>query len=281
MTMLDEIPRRLLGTMVTYGFARIELDDDLALARRLGARVLEVLPDWRVLPDPDRLRERVADAGLTLHSAHGCWGGQSIRADRVDLGSPDSATHRASVDDLKTCVDWLDAAGGTCLVVHPGGLSGAGQGPIRRDALTRGLAELADHARGGDVTICVENMPPGVHPGSRMIDLFRLVSMLDLPQLALALDTGHAHISDSAPAETMAAGRFLRTTHVHDNNGRQDAHLPPGLGTLDWPGWVEALDAIDYRGPIVLECIRHLRNDVGCIDDALVRRLRALTRSDG
>jgi sugar phosphate isomerase/epimerase len=265
--------------MVAYGFAAIDLDSDLTLAHRLGASVLEIFPEWRSLPDPGVLRGRVADSGLTIHSAHGCWGGQSIHAYRVDLGQPDPSVHRASVADLKRCVDWLGAAGGTYLVVHPGGLSDAEEAPARRDALARGLIALAEHARGSGVVLCVENMPPGVHPGSRMADLFDLVAALDLPELALALDTGHAHITADAPAETRAAGRLLRTTHVHDNNGRQDTHLPPGLGTLDWAAWVEALDAVDYRGPILLECVRHLRNDPDSLDHAFLQRLRNLTRN--
>jgi sugar phosphate isomerase/epimerase len=264
--------------MVAYGYSEIDLDDELALARRLGASVLEVLPHWRALPDPGVLRRQVAEAGLVLHSAHGCWGGQTIRAPRVDLGQPEPAARAASVADLKRCVDWLDAAGGTYLVVHPGGLSDPELAPARRDALARGLMALAEHARGSGVVICVENMPPGVHPGSRMADLFDLVLALGRPELALALDTGHAHIAADPASETRAAGRLLRTTHVHDNNGRQDAHLPPGLGTLDWDAWLEALDAVDYRGPILLECIRHLRNDPDSLDDALTRLLQLLTR---
>jgi sugar phosphate isomerase/epimerase len=269
---------RPLGTMVAYGFSAIDLASELALARRIGARLLEVLPDWRALPDPGQLHRRVAEAGLAIHSAHGCWGGQAIRALRVDLGALGAAAHRAAVDDLKQCVDWLATAGGTCLVVHPGGLSDAADAPARRDALARGLVALAGHTRGTGVIICVENMPPGVHPGSRMADLFGLLDELDLPELALALDTGHAHIAAAAPSETHAAGRLLRTTHVHDNDGRQDAHLPPGLGTLDWPAWLEALDAVGYRGPIMLECIRHLRNQPESLDDDLRGLLRGLTR---
>jgi sugar phosphate isomerase/epimerase len=279
MTIATAIPRPL-GTMVAYGFAEIDLAADLELARRIGASVLEIFPAWRALPDPGVLRSRVAECGLTLHSAHGCWGGQSIHAYRVDLGQPDSGVHRASVADLKRCVDWLGAAGGTYLVIHPGGLSEAEQAPARRDALARGLLALAEHARGTGIVLCVENMPPGVHPGSRMADLFDLVAALDRPELALALDTGHAHIAATPAAETEAAGRLLRTTHVHDNNGRQDTHLPPGLGTLDWNAWVEALDAIDYRGPILLECIRHLRSHPDSLDDALLDRLGKLTRRD-
>jgi sugar phosphate isomerase/epimerase len=265
--------------MVAYGFATVDLGGDLALAQRLGATLLEILPDWRALPDPRLLRRQVSDAGLVIHSAHGCWGGQAIRAWRIDLGELTAAAHRAAVDDLKACVDWLAAAGGTCLVVHPGGLSEPGDARARRDALSRGLIALAEHARGTGVVLCVENMPPGVHPGSQMADLFELLAALDRPELALALDTGHAHISASAAIETHAAGRLLRTTHVHDNDGRQDTHLPPGLGTLDWPAWLQALDEIDYRGPIVLECIRHLRRAPESLNDDLRGLLGRLTRS--
>jgi sugar phosphate isomerase/epimerase len=269
---------RPLGTMVAYGFATVDFAAELALAQRLGASVLEVLPEWRALPDPGVLRRQVADSGLTVHSAHGCWGGQTIRAPRVDLGELGASAHRAAVADMKSCVDWLAAAGGTFLVVHPGGLSDAALAPARRAALARGLIALAEHARDTGVILCVENMPPGVHPGSRMADLFDLLAELDRPELALALDTGHAHLTAAAPGETLAAGRLLRTTHVHDNDGRQDTHLPPGLGTLDWPAWLEALDAIDYRGPILLECIRHLRNDPGSLSEELKGLLRRLTR---
>ena len=102
---------------------RLKLDDELSLAAWMGASVLEILPCWREFPDPVALRSRVAGAGLAIHSAHGCWGGESIRAQRVDLGSLDGSAHRDSIDDLKRCVDWLEAAGGSKLVVHPGGLS--------------------------------------------------------------------------------------------------------------------------------------------------------------
>jgi sugar phosphate isomerase/epimerase len=245
--------------MVTYGYPDIELDQELSLAVSLGTALLEILPEWSLFPDPVLVRRRAGDRGLSIHSAHGCWGGQSIRAGRVDLGSTDPSILQESVDDLKRCVDWLEEAGGTCLVVHPGGVSDAAEHVERRAALARGLLELAEHARGTDVKVCVENMPPGVHPGSRMADLAPLLAELGHPHLALALDTGHANLNEGASAETRAAGALLATTHVHDNNGRQDSHEPPGHGTIDWPDWGRALDSIGYRGPILLECIRHLR----------------------
>jgi sugar phosphate isomerase/epimerase len=247
--------------MIAYGFPRLELDDELSLAAWMGASVLEILPCWREFPDPVALRSRVAGAGLAIHSAHGCWGGESIRAQRVDLGSLDASAHRDSIDDLKRCVDWLEAAGGSKLVVHPGGLSNPEDFDARREALSRGLLALADHAEAAGVSVCVENMPPGVFPGSRTADLAAILRELDHRRLALAIDTGHARITSDPAAETLDALGLLATTHVHDNDGRHDTHQPPGRGSIDWPAWFRSLDAIDYQGPIILECIRKVRDD--------------------
>jgi sugar phosphate isomerase/epimerase len=262
--------------MVVYGFHDKVLEYDLEIARRLGATVLEILPDWRSFPDPSALRTQVEARGLRVHSAHGCWGARAIQAERVDLGATDASTHIGSVDDLRRCLDWTGAAGGRCLVVHPGGLSSPETAAERRDALARGLCALAEHARGSGVLVCVENMPPGVHPGSRMADLAALLAELDQPGVALAIDTGHAHMNSTAAQETHAAGARLRTTHVHDNNGRHDVHLPPGEGTIDWPAWSAALDAIAYDGPVMLECIRHLRESPSSLTPALLALLDQL-----
>jgi sugar phosphate isomerase/epimerase len=276
----ETVANRLLGTMIIYGFATRSLSSELDLAQQLGVDVLEILPDWKEMPDPSVLHAAVADRGLAIHSAHGCWGGRSIKADRVDLGDTDPQRHRQSVDDLKRCVDWLEAAGGRCLVVHPGGLSHPTETEARRACLACGLLELAAHAQGSRVVVCVENMPPGVHPGSRMGDLTDLVRELDRPCLALALDTGHAHLSADVRTETLAAGDLLATTHVHDNDGRRDSHDSPGLGTIDWVDWASALDQVGYRGPIMMECIRQLREDPSLFRPDLLATLTGQKRGD-
>jgi len=264
--------------MIVYGFPNRSLEAELSLAIGLGATLLEILPEWRSYPDPALVRDQAADFGLSIHSAHGCWGGTSIRARRVDLGTTDPSVHQESIDDLKRCIDWLEGAGGTCMVVHPGGLSLPDELRKRRAALSQGLLALGEHARSAGIVVCVENMPPGVHPGSRMADLAEIVAELDHPQIALALDTGHANLGAGLWTETLAAGSRLKTTHVHDNDGRQDSHEPPGHGTIDWSAWGDALDSVGYGGPIVLECIRQIRqNPSRFIPDVLAgsRRMKA------
>jgi sugar phosphate isomerase/epimerase len=262
--------------MIAYGFARGDLATEFGLAHRLGATCLEILPDWRSDPSPDGLAGTVADAGLRIHSIHASWGGQCRGAGRVDLGSVDERVWRFSLDELLACADWAAAVGAGVMVVHPGGLSDPAEAPERRDRLADGLVALANHGAGWGPLVCVENMPPGVHPGTEMGDLFDLVAMLNRPELALALDTGHAHQHSTPAAQTLAAGRLLGTTHVHDNNGRQDSHLVPGHGTIDWGAWSESLDAVGYDGPVMLECIRQLRQDPSQIDDSLLELLARL-----
>ena len=267
---------RPLGTMVAYGFDRGSVLSDLDIADRLGAGVLEILPDWRAYPDPLQMKAIATDRGFAIHSAHGCWGGQSIRAQRVDLGATNPETWTASLDDLRRCLDWLRAAGGKCLIVHPGGLSDTRESAARRESLRLGLEGLADHIGGSGLVACVENMPPGVNPGSETTAIAALVAEIGRPEIALALDTGHANLVDSAEKETLAAGFLLATTHVHDNDGRADSHHPPGLGTVDWAAWAAALNAIGYRGPIMLECIRELRKHPEAIDPPFLAQLDML-----
>ncbi len=249
---------------------------DLDIADRLGATHLEIFPNWRAYPDPNELARIAKDRNFIVWSTHGCWGGQTIKASRVDLGSLNPATWNESLDDLKDCLDWLRDASGTCLVVHPGGLSDPDDSAARREALIQGLNSLADHVRGTDLTICVENMPPGVHPGSRMADLTEIVEVVNRSEIRLALDTGHANLGLGIESEALSAGHYLRTTHVHDNNGRSDSHLLPGEGILDWDALASALDVIKYEGPIMLECIRELRKRPESIDQSFQDRLASL-----
>ena len=151
----------------------VDLAADLALAAPARGRASSrSSPTGEPCPTPRPLRAQVADAGLPIHSAHGCWGGQSIRAPRVDLGDLDPRT-APRVGRRPEAVRRLARRrpAGPAWSSTPAASPTAEQADARRDALARGLIALADHARGTGVVVCVENMPPGVHPGSRMADL--------------------------------------------------------------------------------------------------------------
>ncbi len=220
---------RPLGTMVAYGFDTVDLAEDLALAHRLGAKVLEIFPEWRTGARPQDpqgpgVRRR------TRHPALAWCGGQSIRADRVDLGSP-TQRHRESVADLQRCVDWLNSAGGTCLVVHPGGLADPADSAKRRAALADGLMQLAEHARGLVSSSVSRTCPRGQSRQSNGRDLRPGGGTRPTRTCGCARYRARPHLGRTRRRDPRLPAVGLRTTHVHDNQGRQDTHEPPELGT--------------------------------------------------
>ncbi len=270
---IDEgLMERPLGLMAAYGFPRHDVRVDLAIARRIGASWIETLPDWKAQVDPRGLARTLAEFDLKPWSVHACWGRRTIRAAVVDLASTDRAIRTESIQDILECINWLADLGGSRLIVHPGGLSSSDQARERRGALADSLALVARRARTANVVVCVENMPPGVHPGSRTADLAGIVAAIDDDHLMLAIDTGHAHLNGNLIGETEAAAGRLASTHAHDNCADRDLHLPPGMGTIDWEEWARTLDRINYQGPIILECIKYLRENPASISNGLIAR---------
>jgi sugar phosphate isomerase/epimerase len=264
--------------MVVCGYDQHSLSDQLLVARRLGATYVELYPKWAIAPDAAATARQARDTGLEVWSAHGPWGNESWSNSRVDLASADGATRRNAVSDVRRAIEWLAAAGGRCLVVHPGVLSQAAEFDERRVALIESLHELAAVAADCSVWLCVENMPRGSFPGSFTRDNASIVRELAASHVGLCLDTGHANIMAEVGSETRAAGDLLCTTHVHDNDGQRDSHRLPGLGTVHWPDFTAALDEIAYNGVIMLECPRFMRENMHLLNDDLRSRLADLCR---
>jgi sugar phosphate isomerase/epimerase len=251
---------RPLGMMVVHSPAGPVLETDIKLAVAIGADLVEILPRWNELPRPNEISDKVKDAGLEIWSTHGPWGGQSIEADRVDLSDIRPQFRQDSIDDVRRALDWSASLGARIVVVHPGGLSDPDEIAERTDLLTQSLDLLSLEAGARGLRIGLENMPKGVYPGSRMADLAGVVRQIQSPSLGLVMDTGHARISGEIREETLAAKDLLISTHVHDNDGRADSHRPPGEGVIDWPLWFSSLSVIGYEGPIMLECVKALRD---------------------
>jgi sugar phosphate isomerase/epimerase len=45
----------------------------------------------------------------------------------------------------------------------------------------------------------------------------------------------------------------IRSTHLHDNNGREDQHLFPKNGTIDWQNAMRLLGSCPEQYPMLLE----------------------------
>lgn len=112
------------------------------------------------------------------------------------------------------------------------------------------------------VRTAIENMPPmldGRFPlryGMHYDDVIELVDSYNAPEwVGICWDTGHANLARLDQTRGLhAVGSRLIALHLNDNCGdKNDEHLLPGIGTVDWQAVIQALVDIDYQGDLTYE----------------------------
>ncbi len=194
----------------------------------LGYRGLEVSPQamadlaaWKPAADRARLRILCVNALPELRP--------------YLTGSLSDAVERRRRDTLRRLLATLERTrqeGIPFLVVAPSRLAENYQTPDEaRALLVAGLRELASV---GDTTILLEGAPFRMFSSSEA--LAGIVDEVACPNVAAALNVGHALLNGSNPAEAAKAlGPRLRYLQAHDADlrpgvPRLDRHLPLGTG---------------------------------------------------
>lgn len=79
--------------------------------------------------------------------------------------------------------------------------------------------------------------------------LLRLFDAIKDDNIGAILDTAHQHAQkELLPVSIMKLGDKIRYVHVADNDGRDNRHLPPGQGNIDWDELFKTLKSIQYDG---------------------------------
>lgn len=182
------------------------------------------------------VRDMTAEIGLEPWSLHAWVGGDVLTAE----GS--SATEQ----NLRRAGPVALGLGVGRIVHHTNGSTLSGDGPER---LQR-EAEVIRAAWQPGFRFALENMSTLAH----MEYVVALVDELGADVAGICVDSGHANLGDlGAPRALRMAGDRLITTHLQDNHGERDEHLPPGDGQIPWEAVAEALSEIGYHGCLMLE----------------------------
>ena len=214
--------------------------DSLALIRRAGFSGCE-FSHYQHLDEAGlaALRQRCAELELTPWSAHS-W---------IQLpGAP--AAVEAQLPRLLESVNQAARLGVGVVVFHAARPPEDPLGPGRREALEQALRGLAPMAAGHAITLAIENCSDR----DDLAFLIDTVAGLALPNVGFNVDTGHANLHGiTAPEAIRMMGRRLVTTHLQDNFGERDDHLPPGKGLIDWSEVRAALEEVGYAGMLMVE----------------------------
>ena len=69
----------------------------------------------------------------------------------------------------------------------------------------------------------------------------------------ICLDFGHAHLMGDVADAVETVAEHIISTHVHDNHGRDDEHLAPYRGSIDWDQALVTMQKIGYEGTYLME----------------------------
>jgi sugar phosphate isomerase/epimerase len=148
-------------------------------------------------------------------------------------------------------------------VIHPGFLRGLGK-QVKHKAIKyadESLSVIVSKAAQLNVTLCVENMFPDTFAPTEPNEFEKI--FLNNPELNFTLDIAHAHIGtkkDRSPEFIRRYADKLSHLHISDNYGKEDNHLPVGVGMIDFKKIFKELKIIGYDETITLEVFSHDRD---------------------
>ena len=195
------------------------------------------------------LSQCAKETGIEVYQMHGLWPRHSDGKLQVD--ERDFALYQKELLTAK----YLHCKH---FVIHPDMPYGWGEEPIKEKAFQRTvetIEKLLPTAKEFGVTLCLENMPfAGGHSFSTIQEVQRVIHTINDEHLRACFDTGHCSVTNESPYESIVAlGKDLAVLHIHDDIHKQDRHLVPFQGQIDWMAVIKGLREIKYDGCFSLE----------------------------
>ena len=209
--------------------------------------------DYRDKAQINELGHWFRDAELKVHSLHApmytddVWGRSGPHA-TIDITEIPKARRMAAVDEVKRALEIAEIVPFRYLIQHVG-VGGQEMDERRLDAAFSSLDELRVFADQRGVEILLENIPNQLSSAQRLTSLLTVTHL----NLNFCFDVGHAHMSNGINEEFDLMQQRIRSTHIHDNDGRHDQHLFPGDGTIDWKKTMRLLGTRQEQYPLLLE----------------------------
>lgn len=197
----------------------------------------------------------LTETGVRLNSIHapisaslvnGTWGAVYSNA------SSDNARRQAAVREAEAALQVARQIPVDVLVVHLGTPSATSEpGDNNRAAAARSAEEICRLAEPLGVRVAFEVIPNELSAPSALVTL--LEHDVDARHAGICLDFGHANLLGEVADAVEIAAEHLIATHVHDNRGREDEHLVPYLGAINWNTALVTMQKIGYDGTYLLE----------------------------
>ena len=209
--------------------------------------------DYRDKAQIDDLGHWFRDAPLKVISMHSPVHsdtalGLSGPSANINITETTKSKRVQMVDEVKRAIEVAESIPFQYLIQHLGG-EYEDFDERKVDAAFNSLEELKLFAKHRGVEILLENMHNEMASPERL-HYFNTVTHL---KLKYCFDVGHAQLGSSVDAAWDIMRPEVRVVHIHDNNGKEDSHLPPMSGSISWQNVMHKLRRDSPHAPVVLE----------------------------
>jgi sugar phosphate isomerase/epimerase len=246
-----------------YGFEAVELFATRSHFDYHDQSAIAALAGW------------LAGTGLALNSVHapittsaagGNWGPNYSNA------AADKARREAAVAETAAALQIARRVPFEVLVVHLGTPAAKSQaGDNTRASALRSAEEICRLAEPLGVRVAFEVIPNDLSTAASLVTM--LESGLDAPHAGICLDFGHAHLMGDVADAVETAAEHVIATHVHDNRRREDDHLVPYRGTINWDMALMTMQKIGFDATYLLE-LSNVSTPEAVLEDARAARER-------
>ncbi len=167
---------------------------------------------------------------------------------------PDEGYRRVRIDHTRRALSLCADLGAPHITTEPGGPIAPGQAREQAVSLfVEALKPLAEHAHHLGVMLLIEPEPGLLVETTD--EYLEIAEKVDAPSIGLNFDVGHAFcMSEDLPRQIAKLAKHTRHYHFEDiAETRVHHHLIPGLGAIDFPEVVAAIQATGYDGWITVE----------------------------
>ncbi|MBD3265763.1 TIM barrel protein [bacterium] len=235
----------------SYTWLPSSFQSNLSLLQDHGIEGVEIFCTPRHLDISDP--EAVQKAGMMVRELG--FQGVTMHAPITvgDLSDPDELQRDETVIACQRALDAGMLMGANVVTFHPSSIEGEmSQAAERWVSLEETLQDLGGYAEDRDVNIAIENFPCPFF-GCDPLELYNRIANLNLPNVGITLDIGHAFCGGHLPEILNQLGEKVFSVHASDNRGRVDEHLTPGQGFVPWEEIITGLRQMGYAGPFVIE----------------------------
>jgi len=212
--------------------------------------------DYRNQAQVNELGHWFRGAQLKLHALHmpmysdEQWGRSSPNA-ALSITELSKPKRQEMTDEIKRALEVAEVIPFQFAIQHLG--VGGEDFDLRKwDAAFTALEELNLFAHQRGVEILLENIPNALSSAERLNGFLEMTHLKN----GFCFDTGHAHIMGGIENEWRLMSDRVRSTHVHDNDGKNDNHRYPFLGedgNVDWRKTMSLLREYPGQYPLLLE----------------------------